>query len=64
MQYPLMSYQLSFQLIHIVHHYSGDRLLNRLLKHAGMDPVGYRAKVNSAFVALNNLETFMAGAKR
>ena len=58
-----MNNKRSFQLIHTapcLYH----RLLNRLLKHAGMDPVGYRAKVNSAFVALNNLETFMAGAKR
>ena len=42
----------------------GCRLVNRLLKHAGMDPIGYRQKVNSAFVALNNLEVFVAGAKR
>ena len=39
-------------------------MINRLLKHAGMDPVGYRQKVNSTFVALSNLEVFVSGAKR
>jgi len=40
------------------------KLMNKLLKHAGMEPVGYRQKATMAFVAINNLDTFMMGAKR
>ena len=40
-----------------------DRLMNRLLKAAGMPTVLYRTKAPSSFVALSNIESFVAAAK-
>lgn len=39
------------------------KLMNKLLNHAGRNPIRYRTKISSGFVALSNLEVFMAGAK-
>jgi hypothetical protein len=39
-------------------------LMNKLLRHANMPPIGYRKKVNSAFVAMSNLEVFVDACKR
>ena len=41
----------------------GCRLMNRLLKAAGMPTVLYRTKAPSSFVALSNIESFVAAAK-
>lgn len=41
----------------------GGRLINRLLKAAGMPTVLYRTKAPSSFVALSNIESFVAAAK-
>jgi len=37
--------------------------MNRLLKAAGMPTVLYRTKAPSSFVALSNIESFVAAAK-
>lgn len=39
------------------------KLMNRLLKAAGMPTIVYRTKAPSSFVALSNIESFVAAAK-
>jgi hypothetical protein len=39
------------------------KLMNRLLKLVGMPTIVYRTKVQSSFVALSNIESFVAAAK-
>lgn len=51
-----------------VHTYLKDgvmlcKLMNRLLKAAGMPTILYRTKAPSSFVALSNIESFVAAAK-
>lgn len=51
-----------------VHQYLQDgvvlcRLMNRLLKAAGAPTIVYRTKAPSSFVALSNIESFVAAAK-
>jgi len=43
--------------------FDAGRLMNRLLKAAGMSTVLYRTKAPSSFVALSNIESFVAAAK-
>jgi len=43
--------------------FDGDRLMNRLLKAAGMPTILYRTKAPSSFVALSNIESFVAACK-
>lgn len=52
----------------VVHSYLKDgvvlcKLMNRLLKAAGMPTVVYRTKATGSFVALANIEGFVAAAK-
>ena len=46
-----------------IFHFGVHRLMNRLLKAAGMPTVMYRTKAPSSFVALSNIESFVAAAK-
>ncbi len=39
------------------------RLINKLLASASLPPVKYSKKANTAFVVLENIETFNKGAK-
>ena len=43
--------------------FDAGRLMNRLLKAAEMPTILYRTKAPSSFVALSNIESFVAAAK-